>query len=242
MGFSSIDTIVAPEGGSDDVDVGRLERSLKALANPARLQLLKVLRTPRLPSEIRVQAPDKWGGLREDRMLSRSTVAEHVAQLEELGLLRRLDETGQVVVDRQAVFQLVSELGQLAKLRPLVEVDVAETVPVIRQDRPVMPSGPKLVLVSGPDAGTAFPLEGDGPWRLGRGPEVDLRLSYDPHVSAVHVTVSKAEDGLYWVEALPGATNPARLDFSEFAPGTPRPLIPGCVLSVGSSRFVFKAV
>jgi hypothetical protein len=90
--------------------------------------------------------------------------------------------------------------------------------------------------------GDVFPLRGDGPWTIGRGAEADVRLGYDPHVSRVHMVVSRGDDGLHLVEALAGATNPAQLDFQELAPGEVRALIPGAVLTVGGSRFVFKGV
>ncbi len=230
---------------ADDVaegDVVALHPFLRALANPGRLQLLWKLREPQHQAQVRVEAPDRWGEFRPGRYLSRSTVAEHVAVLEELGLVTRLPDTGEVVVNQQRVVAIVHRLGALARLRPEVATDVEATVKVGERPRGDVPEGPKLVLVSGPEAGSWLPLPGGGPWRLGRSHEAEVQLAYDPHVSSLQALVERDDEGMYRVRALPGTTNDILLDFEPLAPGRAELLIPGSVLSAGSSRLVFKAL
>jgi hypothetical protein len=224
------------------LDFPRLQRDLHALASGARLQLLWELRVPKRPSEVRVGAEESRGGLRPDRVLSRSAVQEHIGVLEELGLVQRVAGGDTFVVNQQGVVRILNDLGALARIRPVIDVDVGRTVMARAPAIEAAPAGPKLILVSGPEEGAAFPLRGPGPWTVGRGNNTDVRLGYDPHASRVHVAVSLGEDGLYHVEAVSGATNPTLLDFAPLTPGKPAMLIPGAVLSVGSSRLVFRGV
>lgn len=223
-------------------DVEELHTYLRALDSQVRLALLQRLQAPKKASEITVRTADKRGNLSSGRVLSRSTVTEHLGVLEDVSLVRRLPEDGSYVLDRQQLHRCLRGLRRLGELEPVVPTDVEDTIPTAPQDPSSMPTGPKLILVNGPHLGRAFPLEGDGPWEIGRVPEVDIAVTYDPHVSRRHVAVSRGDDGLHRVEALEGATNPARLDFRELAPATPTKLLPGSVLTVGSSRLVFKGV
>lgn len=232
----------AREPARRDVDVENLHDRLRALGSPVRLRILGQLRKPKSPSEIRVQASDSMSGYPEDRILSRSTVHEHLKVLESAGLVRRVAGKGTYVVDQQHMVKLIDQLGELGRIEPSVRLDVDQTVETEPESETSMPEGPKLVLVNGPRLGESFALEGTGPWTLGREETTDVALTYDPHVSRRHLIVRQGEKGMFEVEALEGATNPARLDFDTLAPATPQPLVPGSVISVGSSRLVFKAV
>jgi len=56
--------------------------------------------------------------------------------------------------------------------------------------------GPHLVILSGPGAGIAFPLDGAaGEWTIGTAPERDLRLDY-AGVSAFHAKIN--QEGGRW--------------------------------------------
>jgi DNA-binding transcriptional ArsR family regulator len=227
---------------TEELDLDSLERALKALANDVRLRLLAKLTDPKRLSEIEIHTDASYGDLPSSRPLSRSTVQEHVAKLEDEDLVRRVPDDNRVAVDQQQVYALVRELGVLTRLEPLVDVDVDQTMELTEPEADESVEGPQLVVVNGPRTGTVYPLEDQGPWRIGRDPTLDVDLSYDPHASSVHAKITRAEDGLFEVEALPGTTNPTALDFSELAPGQPEPLMPGSVLSIGASRLVFKAV
>lgn len=228
-------------GAPDVVDLLGLREDLRALDSAVRLQILWRLREPKRPGDLRVKATGDFDDLPSGRVLSRSTVSEHVGVLEEQGLVRRTED-GELVVDQQRMHSLVRDLSVLGRLEPIVRMDVEATMELDSRGGDPMPEGPKLILVNGPRVGDAFPLDAQGPWRIGRDPDVDVSLAYDPHVSRGHALVSRRDDGLYQLEALPGATNATLLDFEELPPGSPRTLMPGSVISVGASRLVFKAV
>lgn len=223
-------------------DLEELEQRMRSLASLVRLRILWRLREPKRPSEVTVRADEAFADLPSDRLLSRSTVTEHIDKLNEVGLVQRVEPEGGYVVDRQGVVRTVNELRKLGRLEPVVHHDVEETVDVEPEAGPELPEGPKLILVSGPETGTGFPLEGSGSWTIGRDPKTDVALPFDPHVSDVQAVVTQADSGLYEVEAAPGTTNPTLLDFEELPVGRTEPLVPGSVLSLGSSRLVFKAV
>lgn len=228
-----------PADGNARPDTDRLTEYFKALANPTRLELLWVLQTPKTAGDVELEASDAWGDHRAGRTLDRSTVHRHLSILEEVGVVERL-ANGTYVVDQQSLFSVLEELGGLASLRPVVDVDVEETRAAEEDDVGPLPEGPRLVIVGGPRHGRALALEGSGPWVLGRGPETDLRLGYDPHVSQRHLEIERARLGTLRVRALDEARNPPSVDNMALEPGSRVPLEPGSILSVGYSHLVFQ--
>ena len=95
-----------------------------------------------------------------------------------------------------------------------------------------------LSVIAGEQAGSFFPLQGDGPWKLGRGEEVEIRLS-DPKVSRLHAELSLTPLGLEIRDL--GSTN------GTFVNGTritePQMLRDGDLIEVGDSslRVVYPA-
>lgn len=232
------------EGGQVPLDVDGLETELKALASHARLRLLWALRSPKKASDVRIPADRSYSGLAEGRVLSRPAIVQHLDVLEGHDLVRRLspEDGSEYVVDQKNVFRVLQDLGRLAQIQPLVEVDVDETMDAQAREVGELPEGPKFVVVSGPTPGRVFELEGEGPWLLGRAPDVDVPLTWDPHVSEHQARILRDDDGAYLLEALTGTTNPLRLNFSEIAPSTAHPLIAGAVVTAGASRVVFQLV
>lgn len=230
----------------DNLDVERLSTYLKALANPARLELLWLLRVPTAASDIVLAPRRRDEGLSPSRPMSRQSVEEHLASLEELGVVERIgdepDGKGGTtrVLNQARLFALVEELRTLTAIRPAVRVDVDATL-ASGADAPAAPwpRGPKLVLASGPLEGRAFPLEGAGPWSVGRSRASAIALAYDPYASADHARLVPHEGG-HAIEGVAGARNPTRVNFAALKPGERRKLSGGDVLGVGRSLLVYQ--
>lgn len=223
-------------------DVEELHTYLRALSSPTRLRLLWQLRTPKRAGDVRVAASEGRGGLSEDRILSRPAVAQHLEVLSEVGLVERREGGDGVrhVVNHQILFHILQALGRLAEVRPVVDVDVGETLEAGRGRLPPLPKGPKLVATAGPRMGAAFPLEGPGPWTVGRKRSAEVCLEWDPHVSRTQGIISRDPDGAFLIEALPSASNPLQLDFQNIPPGEVWHLLSGGILSAGASVLVFQ--
>lgn len=211
---------------------------LRALASPVRLRLLKSLVSPTRAPDVRVPAGRARAGFEPQRFLGRSTVIEHLEVLVQAGLVRRVGE--EYVVDQQGMVALLQDLGALAKLRALIEVDVESTRPAKPPLDAELPPTPRLTIVSGPEAGRAFGLVGDGPWELGRAPGCDIPLPHDPHVSRLHVLVARAADG-FTVRVADVAKNAAWVDFARMEPGALAAVRPGAVVTVGATTLVLQS-
>lgn len=227
---------VEPEG--EDAATQTLAARLQALASPVRLQILRALVVPTRAPDVRVAAARERAGFEPQRFLSRSTVIEHLELLVRAGLVRRIGE--QYVVDQQAMVAFLQELGDLARLRALIEVDVEATRATKAAAPAPLPPGPRLVLVGGTETGRAFELAGAGPWRIGRSPGSAVPLTHDPHVSRTHVTLERDGEG-YRAVVSEAAKNPALVDFAPVAPGASARLQAGSILSVGATLLVLQA-
>jgi hypothetical protein len=223
---------------SEDGSTGKLLLRLRALASPVRIQLLKALVTPSRATELRIRAVGERAGLDAERFLGRTTLIEHIDVLEEAGLVRRIGET--YATDQQAVVALLQDLGDLARLRALVEVDVEVTRAAPTPSVQPLPRLPRVLVANGPEAGRAFGLEGAGPWRVGREKECEVALAHDPHVSRVHVIIERDGDG-FVARVAPQTKNPVFVDFAQLAAGEPARLRAGALLSVGATALVLQA-
>ncbi|HVM45203.1 MAG TPA: FHA domain-containing protein [Candidatus Thermoplasmatota archaeon] len=216
----------------------RLMMRLRALASPVRLQLLKALVTPSRSADVRVRAAGERAGLGAERFLGRSTVIEHLDVLMEAGLVRRIGDS--YVTDQQAMVALLQDLGELARLRALVEVDVEVTRAAAAPAVQPLPHLPRALVANGPDAGRAFALTGSGPWRVGRGADCELSLPHDPHVSRLHVTLELAPPG-FLVRVASAAKNAVFVDFAQLPPGESLAVRPGALLLVGATLLALQA-
>lgn len=222
---------------SDDDQTERILTRLRALASPPRLALLKALVTPSRSTELRVRAASERVGFEPVRNLSRSGVIEHLEVLVDAGLVRRMGET--YVTDQQAVVALLQDLGDLARLRALVEVDVEVTRAAPPPHLQPVPVFPRVLVANGPEAGRAFQLEGEGPWRVGRGAESEISLAFDPHVSRAHVVLERDAEG-YLARVAPTAKNPVFVDFAKVSAGEAMRARPGALLSLGATLLVLQ--
>lgn len=221
-----------------DETTERLLLRLRALASPVRLQILKALVTPARAADLRIRAAGERAGLGAERFLGRTTLIEHLDVLADAGLVRRIGET--YATDQQAMVALLQDVGELARLRALVEVDVEVTRAGPAPKLQPLPRLPRVLVANGPEAGRAFGLEGGGPWRVGRGTECEVPLGHDPHVSRVHVSLQR-DDGGFRAHVLPTAKNPVFVDFAQLAAGETRSVRAGALLSVGATLLVLQA-
>lgn len=211
---------------------------LRALASPVRVQILRALVSPSRAADLRIRAAGERAGLLAERFLGRTTIIEHLDVLEAAGLVRRVGDL--YVVDQQAMVALLQDLGDLARLRALVEVDVEVTRAAPAPLAQPLPRLPRVLVANGPMAGRGFALEGAGPWRMGRGAECEVALAHDPHVSRVHATLERSPSG-HVVRVASAAKNPVFVDFAQVAPGEVADVRAGALLWVGATLLVLQA-
>lgn len=215
-----------------------LIRRLRALSSPVRLQILRALVTPTRAADVRVRAAGERAGLGADRFVARTTVIEHLQVLEEAGLVRRVGDA--FAVDQQAMVATLQELGMLANLRALVEVDVETTLAAPQPPKEPLPPMPRLLFGNGPQSGRGVALHGAGPWRVGRTPDCDVPLTHDPHVSRHQMTLERVEGG-FRCHVAASVRNPVLVDFERVPPGGSCGLRAGSVLLVGATLLVLQA-
>ena len=220
---------------------------LHALGSPTRLALLSLLRTPKAVSEIRVRPSQPKGHGSASRALSRQGVTRHLEQLVELGVVsvvksERFPRGEGYVLNRERLFADVDELRSLARLAPSVDVlDPGRTLVGGAPAPPALPTGPRLLVAYGDQDGVALRLDGEGrtAWTIGRAPDCELRLAYDPFLSARNTRIERARDGFAAVDL--GGRNGTRINFASLAPNGSAPLRPSDVLTVGHTNLVFQA-
>lgn len=225
----------------EEIDFDLLAAYFKALGHPGRLELLWRLRFPANPAEVEVR-PRRKDQLAPERAMSRQTVLEHLAKLEEAGVVTRVanPEGGadRWVTNVPQLFSLVEEIRKLTAIPSAPSLDAEETV--ARADDASTPwlAGPKLVLMSGPWEGRLFALQGSGPWVIGRSRSKPVALTYDPFVSAEHAVLEK-RGAKFQLAVMPDTRNPTQVNFASLPPGKPRALSQGDIIGVGRSLLVF---
>ncbi|MEA3199521.1 MAG: Inner rane component of cytoplasmic domain [Thermoplasmata archaeon] len=225
---------------AEGVDVDRLSGQLKALAHPARLDLLRLLRRPSAPLDVVVRPRRADPNLQAERAMSRQGVDEHLRPLLRAGVVTRVEGEGppRYVTSAQRLFALVEDLRSLTALEPEMRVDVNATLAARPAEAPLWPAAPRLVLLGGPWEGRAFPLAGPGPWSVGRSRERDVALTYDPFASAEQARVERDAEGGFRLVSEPAARNPARLNFAPLPPGEARGLRAGDIIGAGRSHLI----
>lgn len=233
------------DGGIDYESLGRY---LRVLAVPNRLVLLHKLQLPHAVADIELKPFRKAADRNPDRPLSRQAVRKHLHRLEAAGLVesrvgeRDGREVTEYLVHQPRLFTIVDEFKRLSRIRPAP--DVAPDATAGRSTATggrgaAVPDGPALVLVGGMFEGRAFPLEGDGPWRVGRARDVAVSLPYDPFVSGANSEIRRDGDRLVIVD-LPGSRNGTRVNWAPLDDGERRVLVPGDTVGVGRSLLVFR--
>ncbi len=230
------------------IDYGQLGDILRVLSTPNRLELLRKLQVPRTSREISLTPFRRDPGRRPDRPLSRQTVEEHVARLQDIGLVQERATTREArpvieyEVNQARLFLIVEELRRLCLLQTTTG-RTAATVRVRTSDDAPEPhaavKGPCFVLVNGVREGEVFTLAGDGPWSIGRGTASVVSIPYDPFLGREHATVRRSRSR-FELEPSSSAANPVRVNWSPPLAGVTS-LQAGDVVGLGRSLLVFRS-
>jgi DNA-binding transcriptional ArsR family regulator len=238
-----------PEAAQRDHAYDTLARNLESIASATRLELLHALRTPRTLRDIHVQPSLNRTGESPDRPMSRQGVTRHLDQLLDVGLVRRTspEESGSrdaFVLNHERLFALIDELRNLAKLRPvfLDEQSLNATIDGTRNDEHRLPEGPRLLVAYGRDDGVAYALSGPvgTRWRIGRAPGSEVRLDYDPYVSAENTVIERTAEG-FLVRDRVGNRNGSWINWRRLSPGASAKLSAGDIVTVGRTTLVFQS-
>lgn len=232
------------------VDIEKLEEYLKALAVANRLELLSLLRRPRVLGEIHLSPGTSQGAENPDRAISRQAVKNHLDRLAELGLVRvtsaRRDGRAlqEFVVDQARVFAITEELRRLATFESEVPLQPFATQDVEDPRDVALEEGPVVVLVHGVHEGTVFPLrpsEAKPPrgWIIGRAHHAQICLDYDPFVSSENTEILRDASGFVLLD-LRTAKNGTLLNWRRLPVGGQARLRSGDVIGVGRSLLVFR--
>lgn len=242
---------------SDEEELEALEGRLKAISFSNRLKLLEMLRVPRTVDELhltpsRPAAGDDEEGEGGDRPLSREAVRHHLERLADAELVRSelvQDADGRnrkrYVLDESRLFDLAETLRAYCRSDVPEREDLERTEPGERGAAPEpWPAVPRLVLVHGAPERTAYALRTDDidpprGWILGRGPDAQISLDYDPYVSSQNSEILPTEDG-HEIVNFRSATNGTEVNDTVLEPGQTVPLEHGDVLQVGASTLVFQ--
>lgn len=169
---------------------------MRVLGVANRLELLRKLQVPHSASEIALPAGRKDAN-RPRRPISRQAVDGHLQQLEALGLVqsRRRDREGRSVteymLDHGRLFVVADDLRRIGLLRPSIIMATATPNSRLGGGHVALPDGAALVLATGPMEGTVFPLDGAGPWRVGRERPSEILLPHDPFVSKINSVIER---------------------------------------------------
>ncbi len=229
----------------DEERIEELCADLSALSNDNRLRLLHILTRPRYREEIA-----------EALSMSRQSASKHIEKLEQRGFVRELQgwrDTGPVAeyqVVPQRLFALGMRIADLGRLEPEggPEREREEQTMMLSVDHQPDACGEEagacptahLLVVSGPEAGKRFELDGEGPrWTIGRDADRDLELDHDPFVSSRHAEVQVDPEGHALVDVF--SSNGTRINFARIPEGGRAVLQPGDVISVGRTSLVYQA-
>lgn len=221
----------------DQIDFERLSTYLKALAHPARLEILWRLRIPAAPGDIVVKPRRRDEGLQQERAMSRQSIMEHIEHLETIGVVNRVQDEASFVTSAQHLFAIVEDMRALSAIETSMRVDVDATMAQPDTAATKWQAGPKLVLANGPWEGRAFALAGAGPWSVGRSPAQTVALTYDPFASGDSARLLRTGETVM-LEAVPGARNPPQVNFAPVEKA--RALRAGDIVGIGRSLLVYQ--
>lgn len=216
-----------------------LAHRLKALANPARLALLRAVRTPRALSEIRLHPVRKDGGMDPDRFVARQTVERHLRVLVDIGLVVAHDgPTGRIYrASPEGLFMLREDLNQVSQVFAGSAPVGGETVVLTPAPRPTAGRVAHFSLIKGAYEGKKFLLDRGHEWTIGRAEDADVNLEYDPFVSKDHARLVRRR-GKYFLQNQ--GRNGTQVNWASLDEDQEVPLSSGTVVAVGRSMLVFS--
>lgn len=218
-----------------DLDLGSLSEAFGALSNQRRLALLAFLAEPHYVREIASHLG-----------IARQAAKKHVDKLVEAGLVEKRRgerESGPVtvyVLVPERMFELKERFSHLGKVEAVDDRRLKRTrVDSLPTGTATKAEGPALVVAHGRDRGRVFPLAGEEPWLVGRDPENDVALDYDPFASNRHAEVRRDQESHRVVDRF--STNGTYRNWERLDRGGEAPLTEGDVLGVGKTLLVFWA-
>lgn len=217
-------------------DLTSLAGYLKVLGNPKRLGLLQFLVEPHAMEEIA-----------SELKMARQTALEHVQQLVDIGVVRKVPGRGdhgpvsEYVVVPQRLFSISEDFGKLGVLQPKIEELLRPpTSPLVTgAAAPREQDLPRFAIVHGQRLGQTTALTGNGPWLFGREAASAVVLDYDPFVSSRHAEVRRAAGGGFEVADL-YSSNGTWLDWKRLPRGGTQKLENGGLLRVGRTLLLFR--
>lgn len=249
--------------------VAELEQFMKGLANANRLELLQLLRTPRCLDALHLTPSAVDGRGTSRRPIAKQAVRRHVRTLTDLGILAEMGEEGspspRFCVDVARLFLFLEQLrGHVASLdvgqgEPvhggsplrapaesfLPQNGSTRTLRLPEAEEPRI-EGRRFEIVRGLREGVEFALDDEDPmpgetvaWQLGRCPQSDVRLDYDPYVSPTHARIV-LRGGDCVLEDLPGNVNGTWHNWSRLEEGGRVRLRDGDVVGAGRSLLVYR--
>lgn len=230
------------------VDDEALAEALTALAYPARLELLDLLRSPKTLGQIRLRPRSGPDGAPEDRPAARPTVLKHLDCLVAARFVDQdtTEQGGRTVpryeVNATQLYALTEELRRLA-VRYAGHGGIGDETGTLGGAQVAEPPrGPRLTLVHGVYEGRAFPLAPgtlqEGGWTLGRARGLPVSLDYDLFVSSKHARIERRDDGFVLHDL--GSKNGTRVNWRAMQPGDRVPLQPADIIGVGRSALCFS--
>lgn len=215
-----------------------LAAALKALAHEKRLRLLRFLTEPHHLEEIA-----------SELSVARQSAQEHVRVLLDAGAIEAVPGKGQrgivtdYVVATPRLFDVLEQMGgRLGLLRAELDEHLAprhRTAALQTSGPERRGDGPRLTIVHGLRVGQTSPLEGAGPWLLGRDAQAWLSLDYDSYVSARHAEVRRGARGFEIVDAM--SSNGTYVDWARLPRGGVAPLAHGSLVRVGKTMLLFRS-
>jgi DNA-binding transcriptional ArsR family regulator len=239
-----------PAGRAQGPDFAKLAGYLDALANPARLELLHLLRQPRAVGDLQLRPSGTSKGSPE-RNITRQAVRKHLAKLEDAGLVvtqggrREGLAVEERVVNHQMLYALLEELRRTTQVTPYAPIAGAATMTESGRQGARGSAGARLIVVHGAREGQTFPLSptklaGDRGWVIGRGRDLPVGLDYDPFISQEHAEVLAVGDG-FELRDLRSNKNGTELNWEALPRGGAATLVTGDVVGVGRSLLLFRA-
>lgn len=234
----------------EDVQTNALSESLKLLADPNRLELLRQLREPKIVDEIKLTPSRASNQANPDRQLTRQAIRHHLRQLRDEGLVEvsnRQRSDGRRVsefrVDEGAFYGIVEDMRQLNELISRSRRRRSSLREAADRAQEDWPAGPKLVLVRGLHDGHVFPLNEStlNPprgWVIGRSEDCTVQVDYDEDVAEEDTEILRGDDGFEVID-LRSSKHRTSLNGVPLPFGGKADLDHGDIVEVGSSVFVF---